>query len=64
VFERWEGDTVQVLLDGSESNTATIAAGYVEAILSALNINSVKDILARDGLPAKGIPPVDMQIRV
>jgi ABC-2 type transport system permease protein len=63
-IERWEGDTVQVLLDGSESNTATIAAGYVEAILSALNINSVEDVLARGGLPAKGIPPVDMQIRV
>jgi len=63
-IERWEGDTVQVLLDGSESNTATIAAGYVEAILSALNINSVKDVLARGGLPAEGIPPVDMQIRV
>jgi ABC-2 type transport system permease protein len=63
-IERWEGDTLQVLLDGSESNTATIAAGYVEAILSALNINSVKDVLARGGLPAEGIPPIDMQIRV
>jgi len=62
--ERWEGDTVQVLLDGSESNTATIAAGYVEAILSVLNINSVKEALARGGLHAEGIPPVDMQIRV
>ena len=63
-IERLEGDTVQVLLDGSESNTATIAAGYVEAILSAVNISSVKDVLARGGLPAGGIPPVDMQIRV
>jgi len=62
--ERWEGDTVQVLLDGSESNTATIAAGYVEAILAGLNIATVKNVLSRGGIPSKGIPPVDMQIRV
>jgi ABC-2 type transport system permease protein len=63
-IERWEGDTVQVLLDGSESNTATIAAGYVEAILAGLNISTVKKVLSRGGLPSQGIPPVDMQIRV
>ena len=62
--ERWEGDTVQVLLDGSESNTATIAAGYVEAILAGLNIATVKNVLSRGGIPSKGIPPVDMQMRV
>jgi len=63
-IERWEGDTVQVLLDGSESNTATIAAGYVEAILAGLNISTVKEVLSRGGVPSRGIPPVDMQIRV
>lgn len=63
-LERWEGDTVQVLLDGSESNTATIAAGYVEAILSSVNIALVKGVLSQSGVSAGGIPPVDMQIRV
>ena len=63
-IERWEGDTVQVLLDGSESNTATIAAGYVEAILAGLNISTVKHVLSQGGVSPKGIPPVDMQIRV
>ncbi len=63
-IERWEGDTVQVLLDGSESNTATIAAGYVEAILAGLNISTVKDVLSQGGVSPRGIPPVDMQIRV
>ena len=63
-IERGEGETVQVLLDGSESNTATIAAGYVEAIFAELNISSVKSLLSRGGLSPKGIPPVDMQIRV
>lgn len=62
--ERWEGDTVQVLLDGSESNTATIAAGYVEAILAGLNIASVKRVLSQGGVSPRGIPPVDMQTRV
>ena len=63
-IERWEGDTVQVLLDGSESNTATIAAAYVEAILAGLNISTVKHVLSQGGVSPKGIPPVDMQIRV
>jgi ABC-2 type transport system permease protein len=63
-LERGEGDAVQVLLDGSESNTATIAAGYVEAIFSQLNISTVDDLLSRRGIPAKGIPPVDLRIRV
>jgi ABC-2 type transport system permease protein len=63
-IERWEGDTVQVLLDGSESNTATIAAGYVDAIFADLNIQTVKRVLSRGGIPPQGIPPVDMRIRV
>jgi ABC-2 type transport system permease protein len=63
-IQRWEGDTVQVLLDGSESNTATIAAGYVEAIFAGLNISTVKKVLSRGGVPSQGIPPVDMRIRV
>ncbi len=62
--ERGGGDAVQVLLDGSESNTATIAAGYVEAIFSQLNISTVADLLSRRGIPEKGIPPVELRIRV
>jgi len=63
-LERWEGDTVQVLFDGSESNTATIAAGYVDTIFAARNISAVKDLLARAGLPSAGIPPIDTRVRV
>lgn len=62
--QRREGDTVQVLLDGSESNTATIAAAYVEAIVAGLNISTVKHVLSQGGMSPRGIPPVDMQIRV
>jgi len=63
-IERWTGDTVQVLLDGSESNTATIAAAYVEAIVAGLNVSTVKHVLSQGGMSPGGIPPVDMQIRV
>ncbi len=63
-IRRGEGDTVQVLLDGSESNTATIAAGYVEAVFASLNTSWVEDALLRAGMSPKGIPPVDMRIRV
>lgn len=63
-LDRWEGVAVQVLFDGSESNTATIASGYVDAIFNSLNVSYVKEILSRRGLPAGGLPPVDARVRV
>ncbi len=63
-LDRWEGVAVQVLFDGSESNTATIAAGYVDAVFHSLNVSYVKETLARRGLPAAGLPPVDPRVRV
>ena len=63
-IERWEGDSVQVLFDGSESNTATIAAGYVDTIFARRNISAVRDLLERAGLPSAGIPPIDSRVRV
>lgn len=63
-LERWEGVVVQVLFDGSESNSATIAAGYVDGIFNALNVSYVKETLARRGLLAGDLPPVDPRVRV
>lgn len=63
-LDRWAGVAVQVLFDGSESNTATIAAGYVDAIFNSLNVSDVKQTLARKGLPAEGLPPVEPRVRV
>lgn len=63
-LDRWEGVPVQVLFDGSESNTATIAAGYVDAIFNSLNVSYVKEILSHRGLPAGGLPPVEARVRV
>jgi ABC-2 type transport system permease protein len=63
-LERREGEAVQVLVDGSESNTATIAGSYVEAIFAALNLRLLEGRMAGRGLPAGGIPPVLPEARV
>lgn len=63
-LDRREDAKVQVLFDGSESNTATIAAGYVDAIFAGLNLDLVREALAYQGIPAGGIPPIDPRLRV
>lgn len=63
-LERQEGGKVQVLVDGSESNTATIGTGYIESIFAGMNISLVREALARKGMRPRGIPPIDPRIRV
>ena len=63
-IERQEGKKIQVLVDGSESNTATIGAGYIESIFAELNISLIKEALARKGIKPQGIPPIDPRVRV
>jgi len=63
-IERQEGAKIQVLVDGSESNTATIGAGYIESIFAGWNISLVKESLARRGIKPRGIPPIDPRVRV
>ena len=63
-IERQEGEKIQVLVDGSESNTATIGAGYIESIFAELNISLIKEALARKGIKPQGIPPIDPRVRV
>jgi len=58
------GDRVQVLIDGSESNTAGIGAGYLNNIINSYNMERVTELLARLGLPAAGVPPIDPAIRI
>ncbi|MFA5794461.1 MAG: ABC transporter permease [Candidatus Brocadiia bacterium] len=53
---------VQLLVDGSDSNTATIALGYASAVTALHNRKLVTDRLA--GLGVKSILPVDMRSRV
>lgn len=54
---------VQVLVDGSDSNTASIALSYVESMLSnyALKVRSEGQV-RRAGLPL--VPPVEPRLRV
>jgi len=63
-MERYAGDKIQVMFDGSESNSATIASGYVDAILASFNMDRVSDALGAAGLPTDGIPPVDVRMRI
>jgi len=63
-IERQEGQKIQVLVDGSESNTATIGSGYIESIFASMNISLIKEALARRGIKPRGIPPIDPRVRV
>jgi ABC-2 type transport system permease protein len=54
---------VQLLLDGSDSNTATIAAGYAEAVVRAHSERVTLRRIQRAGAPSVP-PPVDVRARV
>ncbi len=42
---------VQVILDGSDSNTATIALSYVNSVVYTYNVSVLKKLLQRSGAP-------------
>jgi ABC-2 type transport system permease protein len=54
---------VQLLIDGSDSNTAGIAAGYAQAIIQTYAARLRSSALGHRSGPAAG-PPVDPRIRV
>jgi ABC-2 type transport system permease protein len=53
---------VQALVDGTDSNTANIVLGYVQAVATSYNQKLLEQRLATKGA-AKANPPVDNQIR-
>jgi ABC-2 type transport system permease protein len=53
---------VQLLVDGSDANTATIAMGYVNAVVAGYNVKFIADSLAKLGM--KNISPIDLRPRV
>jgi len=53
---------VQLLVDGSDSNTATIAIGYVTAVTLSYNRKFVVDAFPK--LKSGGISPIEMRSRV
>ena len=57
-----EETPVQLLVDGSDSNTATIAIGYVTAVTAHYNRSFIINSISKLG--ESGITPVDMRSRV
>ncbi len=57
------GATVQILIDGSDSNTASIALGYAENVVRAYSTN-VRTEIANRRLGRIATPPVDARLRV
>lgn len=58
-----EASPVQILLDGSDSNTASIALGYVEGLVGAYSFDLRSQALSRKG-GRRLEPPVDARLRV
>lgn len=54
---------VQLIVDGSDSNTATIAIGYAEGIARAYSQKLAVDFMQRSGAPPID-PPLDVRTRV
>jgi ABC-2 type transport system permease protein len=55
--------SVQILLDGSDSNTASIALGYAETVVSNYSLALRSDMQNRRG-GVRAAPPVDARLRV
>lgn len=53
---------VQLLVDGSNSNTATIAIAYVESIVSRYNMNFILETFSKYGL--RNSPAIDVRPRI
>jgi len=54
--------TLQLLVDGSDSNTATIAMGYVRSVVAKYNVSLLTDTLASFGLTSSR--SVEMRSRI
>jgi ABC-2 type transport system permease protein len=53
---------VQLLVDGSDSNTATIAMGYVSSVVAEYNVRFIEDSISKLGI--KNLSPIDLRPRV
>ena len=56
--------TLQVLVDGTDSNTATIAAGYAQSVIGAYAAQAQLQALQRHGLPTQTLHPLEVRPRV
>jgi ABC-2 type transport system permease protein len=53
---------VQLLVDGSDSNTASIAMGYAESVVQGYSAGVQQDVINRKGIRPPG--PIDARMRV
>ena len=53
---------VQLLVDGSDSNTATIAMGYVNSVVAKYNVKFIEDSISKLGI--NNLSPIDLKPRV
>ncbi len=53
---------VQLLVDGSDANTATIAMGYVNSVVAGYNVKLLEDSMSNLGI--KNLSPIDLRPRV
>jgi len=53
---------LQLIIDGSDANTATIARGYVQTVVAKYNVNLLSEAFARHGLEAS--QSVDARSRI
>jgi len=54
---------LQLIVDGSDSNTATIAMGYVQSVIAGYNAKKLKIELVKRGILNTG-PPFDIRPRI
>jgi ABC-2 type transport system permease protein len=54
---------IQILFDGTDTNTAGIASGYITAFIEKYNSGIMADFISRKGMQ-KINPPVDARIRI
>lgn len=55
--------SVQILIDGSDSNTASIVQGYAESLVRNYSIQVRSDVMNRRG-GERTVPPIDARLRV
>jgi ABC-2 type transport system permease protein len=55
---------VQVIIDGSENNTASIADGYIQSIIQTANLELIGERLTQNGVSGAGFPPIAADARV
>ncbi|MFA5143624.1 MAG: ABC transporter permease [Candidatus Omnitrophota bacterium] len=61
-IESGQAAPLQLIMDGSDANTATIARGYVRAVVSNYNVKLIKDTFAAHGM--KPVKSVDARTRI